>query len=51
MLFVDDIVLVAETREKVNNKLDEWSEALEGKGLRISRRMMMMIILVPHLPP
>ena len=37
MLFVDDIVLVAETSEEVSNKLDEWREALESKGLRISR--------------
>ena len=37
MLFVDDIMQVAETREEVSNKLDEWREALEGKGLRISR--------------
>ncbi len=37
MLFADDIVLVAETKEEVSNKLDEWREALEGKGLRISR--------------
>ena len=36
MLFADDIVLVAETRDEVSNKLDEWSEALEGKVLRIS---------------
>ena len=37
MLFADDIVLVAETKEEVNNKLEEWKEVLEGKGLRISR--------------
>ena len=37
MMFTDDIMLVAETREEVSNKLDEWREALEGKGLRISR--------------
>ena len=36
MIFADDIVLVAETREEVSNKLDEWREALEGKGLHIS---------------
>ncbi|XP_057545797.1 uncharacterized protein LOC130824798 [Amaranthus tricolor] len=30
-------VLVAETRKEVSNKLDEWREALEDKGLRISR--------------
>ena len=29
-------MLVTETREQVSNKLDEWREALEGKGLRIS---------------
>ena len=38
MLFADDIVLVAETREEVSNKLDEWRETLKGKGLRISHR-------------
>ena len=37
MLFADDIVLVAETKDEASNKLDEWREALEGKGLRISR--------------
>ena len=36
MLFVDDIVLVAKTKEEAH-KLEEWREALEGKGLRISR--------------
>ena len=36
MLFIDDMVLVAETREEVSNKLDEWRKALEGKGLHIS---------------
>ena len=35
MIFADDIVLVAETKEEVSNKLDELREALEGKGLRI----------------
>ena len=37
MLFADDIVLIAEIREEVSNKLDESREVLEGKGLRISR--------------
>ena len=37
MLFTDDIVLVAETKEEANSKLEEWREALEGKGLYISR--------------
>nr|QIA97904.1 hypothetical protein AP_R.00g000040-v1.0.a3 [Amaranthus palmeri] len=29
MLFADDIVLVAESKEEVNNKLDEWRASLE----------------------
>ena len=37
MLFADDIVLVAETSEEVNAKLEKWREILEGKGSRISR--------------
>ena len=37
MLFADDIVLVAETKEEANSKLEEWRESLEGKGLSISR--------------
>ena len=37
MLFADDIVLAAETKEEANSKLEEWREAFEGKGLRISR--------------
>ena len=36
MIFADDILLVVETKEEVSNELDEWREALEGKGLRIS---------------
>ncbi|XP_035838294.1 uncharacterized protein LOC110901930 [Helianthus annuus] len=37
MLFADDIVLVAETKQRLNERLEEWRVALEGKGLRISR--------------
>ncbi|XP_035841304.1 uncharacterized protein LOC118488194 [Helianthus annuus] len=37
MLFADDIVLVAETKQRLNSRLEEWRAALEGKGLRISR--------------
>lgn len=37
MLFVNDIVLIDETREGVNAKLAAWREGLESKGFRISR--------------
>ena len=37
MLFADDIVLVDETKGGLNTKLEAWREALETKGLKISR--------------
>ena len=37
MLFADDIVLIGESPEEMNGRLEEWREALESKGLRISR--------------
>ena len=37
MLFADDIVLIDETREAVNNKLEQWRAILEAKGFRVSR--------------
>ena len=37
MLFANDIVLVAETKEEANSKSEEWRESLEGEGLSISR--------------
>jgi hypothetical protein len=37
MLFADDVVLVDESREGVNRKLELWRQALESKGFRISR--------------
>ena len=43
MLFANDIVLVAEIKEEVSSKLDEWREVLEGKGLRISRTKTMYL--------
>ena len=37
MLFADNIVLLVETMEDVNSKLEEWRAVLEIKWLRISR--------------
>ncbi|GMP83986.1 hypothetical protein CsSME_00037701 [Camellia sinensis var. sinensis] len=37
MYFADDIVLVDETREEVNTKLEIWRKAFKSKRFRISR--------------
>ena len=37
MLFADDKVLIDETQERVNAKLNLWREVLESKGLCLSR--------------
>ena len=37
MLFADDIVLIDESREGVNNKLERWRDTLEVKDFRLSR--------------
>jgi hypothetical protein len=36
MLFVDDVVLVDETRAGVNGKLELWKDSLESKGFKLS---------------
>ena len=38
MLFADDIVLVVETSEKANTKLEDLRMVFESKGLRVSRK-------------
>ena len=37
MLFADDIVLIDETRQGVNDKLESWQLTLEARGFRLSR--------------
>nr|GEW41812.1 ataxia telangiectasia mutated family protein [Tanacetum cinerariifolium] len=37
MIFADDIVLIAESGEGLNNRLESWRKALQDNGLRVSR--------------
>ena len=37
MLFVDDVVLVDDSRTGVNRKLGLWRQTLESKGFRLSK--------------
>ncbi|GKD31876.1 retrovirus-related pol polyprotein LINE-1 [Tanacetum coccineum] len=37
LIFADDIVLVSESAEGLNIRLENWREALEDNGLRVSR--------------
>ncbi|XP_071727802.1 uncharacterized protein [Rutidosis leptorrhynchoides] len=37
-IFSDDIVLVSESTEDLNRRLEQWREVLERNGLRISRQ-------------
>jgi len=37
MLFVGDIVLINETKEGVNDKLEHWRHTLQSRGFRVSR--------------
>ncbi|GJS62496.1 retrovirus-related pol polyprotein LINE-1 [Tanacetum coccineum] len=37
LIFADDIALVSESAKGLNNRLENWREALEDNGLRVSR--------------
>ena len=37
MLFADDIVLINETKERVNSKLELWRQTLKIWGFRLNR--------------
>ncbi|KAL6495708.1 hypothetical protein OROGR_030271 [Orobanche gracilis] len=39
MMFADDIVLIDETKDGVQQKLELWRDTLEARGFRLSRRM------------
>ena len=36
MLFVDDVVLLGESREELNGRLETWRQTLETYGFRLS---------------
>ncbi|XP_071739038.1 uncharacterized protein [Rutidosis leptorrhynchoides] len=37
LIFADDIVVVSESQDELNRRLEQWRNALEQNGLRISR--------------
>ncbi|GKA27511.1 retrovirus-related pol polyprotein LINE-1 [Tanacetum coccineum] len=37
MIFADNIVLIAESAEGLNNRLESWRKSLEDNGLRVSK--------------
>ena len=45
MLFADDLVLCESTRKKAEEQLEVWRNAIENKGLRVSRKK------TEYLPP
>ncbi|XP_071699213.1 uncharacterized protein [Rutidosis leptorrhynchoides] len=38
LIFADDIVLVSDSKEELNRRLEQWRVALESNGLHISRQ-------------
>ena len=37
MLYADDVILVTKSRGDLEAKLERWRQALESRGMRISR--------------
>jgi hypothetical protein len=37
MLFKDDVILVDESRARVDKELELWQETLDSKGFRLSK--------------
>ena len=38
MMFADDIVICSESKERVEEKLDSWTYALERRGMKVNSR-------------
>ena len=39
-MFADDVVYCTETREEAERELEKWREALEVRGMKVSRKNM-----------
>ena len=37
MMYADDVVVVSESKEGIERRLDEWRRTLERRGIKISR--------------
>ena len=48
MMYADDVVLCAETKVELEQKLEAWRRALEERGIKISRKMTEFLKLGPH---
>ena len=38
MLFADDVVLLTETRQDAEERLEQWRACLEDRGMKVSRK-------------
>ena len=36
LLYADDLAVIAETEEELINRLNEWKENVESKGMRVN---------------
>ncbi|XP_057518346.1 uncharacterized protein LOC130799260 [Amaranthus tricolor] len=51
MLFADDIVLVAETKEEFSNKLDEWRKVLKVGHCRLASQRCPLVKMLLRVRP
>ena len=49
MMYADDVVLCAETKEELEQKLEAWRKALEDRGMKISRTKTEYLQLSTHM--
>ena len=49
MMYADDVVLCAETKEELEQKLEAWRKALEDRGMKISKTKTEYLQLCTHI--